>query len=83
MVQFTKVLTSAGVALALSFLFYAQRDVSGESYRVPQVVQGRYAPFGQAQDFDPAQAAVVQKRTPGGPHAVQTDIFMGGMGGLS
>ena len=27
-----KVLTSAGVALALSFLFYDQQDLSGESY---------------------------------------------------
>ena len=31
--QFMKVLTSAGVALALSFLFYDQQDLSGESYR--------------------------------------------------
>jgi len=31
--QFMKVLTSAGVALALSFGFYDQKDVSRESYR--------------------------------------------------
>ena len=47
--QFMKVLTSAGVALALSFLFYDQQDLSGESYRavhdpfeggVPQAERG-------------------------------------------
>jgi len=58
--QFMKVLTSAGVALALSFLFYGQQDLSGESYR-GRGPRGPGALYGyQAEDYVPPEAG---KRT--------------------